>query len=52
MIADRPAVLAQFASTLRFEDLPSAVVDRAEDLMLDWLGSALAVGGPADGGPA
>ncbi len=34
--------LAQFASSLRFEDLPDAVVRRTEDLFLDWLGSALA----------
>ena len=34
--------LANFAATLRFEDIPEAVVRRAEDLMLDWFGSALA----------
>jgi 2-methylcitrate dehydratase PrpD len=34
--------LATFASRLRFEDLPPAVVTRAEDLLLDWFGSALA----------
>ena len=34
--------LAAFASRLRFEDLPSAVVARAEELLLDWFGSALA----------
>ena len=36
------ATLAHFAATLRFEDIPEAVVRRAEDLMLDWLASALA----------
>jgi 2-methylcitrate dehydratase PrpD len=34
--------LAQFAATLRFEDIPPPVVRRAEDLCLDWFGSALA----------
>jgi 2-methylcitrate dehydratase PrpD len=34
--------LATFAATLRLEDIPGAVLDRAEDLLLDWLGSALA----------
>jgi 2-methylcitrate dehydratase PrpD len=34
--------LATFAATLRFEDIPDAVVRRAEDLFLDWFGSALA----------
>jgi 2-methylcitrate dehydratase PrpD len=36
------AQLAAFAAQLRFEDIPAAVVRRAEDLMLDWLASALA----------
>jgi 2-methylcitrate dehydratase PrpD len=36
------AALARFASALRLEDVPPAVVDRACDLMLDWVGSALA----------
>ena len=35
-------VLARFAATLRFDEIPSAVVRRAEDLFLDWFGSALA----------
>ena len=40
--------LATFASTLRFDDIPAPVVERAEDLMIDWLGSALAgKGAPA-----
>jgi len=34
--------LAAFAASLRFEDIPDAVVRRAEDLFLDWFGSALA----------
>ena len=34
--------LARFAAGLRFEDLPKAVRLRAEDLLLDWLGSSLA----------
>jgi 2-methylcitrate dehydratase PrpD len=34
--------LATFAATLRFEDIPEVVVRRAEDLFLDWFGSALA----------
>jgi 2-methylcitrate dehydratase PrpD len=35
-------MLAAFAASLRFEDIPHPVLRRAEDLMLDWLGSALA----------
>jgi 2-methylcitrate dehydratase PrpD len=34
--------LAEFAATLQFDDIPDAVVRRAEDLFLDWIGSALA----------
>ncbi|HEX6540259.1 MAG TPA: MmgE/PrpD family protein [Ktedonobacterales bacterium] len=34
--------LASFLADLRFEDIPSLVVRRAEDLFLDWLASALA----------
>jgi len=34
--------LADFAATLRFESIPPAVVDRTEDLFLDWFASALA----------
>lgn len=34
--------LAAFAAHLRFTDVPYAVVSRAEDLLLDWAGSALA----------
>ena len=34
--------LATFAANLRFGQIPDAVVRRAEDLFLDWIGSALA----------
>ena len=34
--------LARFAAQLRFEDVPEPVVRRAEDLFVDWFGSALA----------
>jgi len=34
--------LAEFAANLRFEDIPRTVILRAEDLFLDWFGSALA----------
>ncbi len=34
--------LATFAAELRFEQIPDPVRRRAEDLLLDWLGSALA----------
>jgi len=34
--------LAEFAASLRFADIPAPVLRRTEDLMLDWLGSALA----------
>jgi 2-methylcitrate dehydratase PrpD len=36
------ATLARFAAQLQFEDIPDAVLRRAEDLLLDWFGSALA----------
>jgi 2-methylcitrate dehydratase PrpD len=36
------AELASFAAQLRFDDIPAPVVRRAEDLFVDWLGSALA----------
>lgn len=40
---DHPsATLAAFAAKLRFEDIPAPVMRRAEDLLLDWFGSALA----------
>lgn len=34
--------LAKFLAELRYDDLPDYVLDRTEDLFLDWLGSALA----------
>lgn len=34
--------LATFASQLRFEDIPKEVIDRSEDLLVDWFGSAIA----------
>jgi 2-methylcitrate dehydratase PrpD len=34
--------LATFAATLQFETIPHEVLRRAEDLLLDWAGSALA----------
>jgi 2-methylcitrate dehydratase PrpD len=34
--------LAHFATTLRASDVPAPVMRRAEDLLLDWIGSALA----------
>lgn len=36
------ASLARFAAELRFEDIPEPVVRRAEDLLVDWFGSAVA----------
>ncbi|GAB3441097.1 MmgE/PrpD family protein [Massilia solisilvae] len=40
---DHPSLtLATFAAGLRFEDIPAPVIRRAEDLFLDWFGSALA----------
>jgi 2-methylcitrate dehydratase PrpD len=42
-MTDHPSqTLATFAANLRFEDIPEPVVRRAEDLFLDWFGSALA----------
>ncbi len=43
-VAPRSATeaLARFAAALRFEEIPAPVVRRAEDLFVDWLGSALA----------
>ncbi|WP_299836179.1 MmgE/PrpD family protein [Pseudomonas sp.] len=34
--------LAGFLAELKYDDIPSAVLDRTEDLFLDWIGSALA----------
>jgi 2-methylcitrate dehydratase PrpD len=42
-MTDSPSkILSSFAATLKFDDLPEPVVRRAEELLLDWLGSALA----------
>src|SRR6202171_1635202 len=42
-MSDHPSkILANFAATLRFDDIPTPVLRRAEDLFLDWFGSALA----------
>jgi len=35
-------VLAEFVARLRFEDLPTDVVEGTKNLFIDWLGSALA----------
>jgi 2-methylcitrate dehydratase PrpD len=35
-------LLATFAASLRYEQIPDAVRMRTEDLFLDWIGSALA----------
>jgi 2-methylcitrate dehydratase PrpD len=41
-MTDHPSkTLAEFAARLRFEDIPQPVVRRAEDLLLDWFGSAI-----------
>jgi 2-methylcitrate dehydratase PrpD len=42
VVDDAETTLAHFAATLSFEDIPQPVLRRAEDLLLDWLGSALA----------
>jgi 2-methylcitrate dehydratase PrpD len=34
--------LAEFAAGLRYENIPEPVVEKTKDLMVDWLGSALA----------
>jgi 2-methylcitrate dehydratase PrpD len=34
--------LATFASQLRIDDIPKEVLDRSEDLLVDWFGSAIA----------
>src|SRR6266404_7866112 len=45
-MSDHPSKsLADFAATQRFEVFPALVLRRAEDLFLDWFGSALAVKG-------
>lgn len=48
MLDDHPSqTLAAFAANLRYEDIPPDVIRRAEDLLLDWFGSALAGKGGA-----
>ena len=42
MTSTPSATLAAFAAELRFEQIPAPVLRRAEDLLLDWLGSSLA----------
>lgn len=40
---DHPSgILATFVAKLRFDDIPEPVVRRAEELFVDWFGSALA----------
>jgi 2-methylcitrate dehydratase PrpD len=41
-LSDPSRELASFAATLRYEDIPAPVLERAADLFLDWFGSALA----------
>jgi 2-methylcitrate dehydratase PrpD len=42
-MSDHPSArLATFAAQLRFEDIPEPVMRRAEDLLVDWFGSAVA----------
>jgi 2-methylcitrate dehydratase PrpD len=42
-MTDHPEkTLAAFAANLQFDDIPAPVVRRAEDLLLDWIGSAIA----------
>jgi 2-methylcitrate dehydratase PrpD len=41
-MSDANLTLANFAANLRFDDIPLPVIRRAEDLFLDWFGSALA----------
>jgi 2-methylcitrate dehydratase PrpD len=42
MIKNPSRLLAGFAAKLRVEDIPAAVLRRTEDLLLDWVASALA----------
>src|SRR5437762_8196486 len=34
--------LAEFVAGLRYEDIPSRVIEGTKDLLVDWMGSALA----------
>jgi 2-methylcitrate dehydratase PrpD len=40
--ANPTATLAAFAANLRYDDLPESVVTKTEELMADWLASAVA----------
>src|SRR6516165_5104056 len=42
MNATGTRALAEFVAELRFDDLPAHVIEGAKELMVDWLGSALA----------
>jgi 2-methylcitrate dehydratase PrpD len=42
MTAHLSRELASFASQLKLEDVPTEVIARAEDLLVDWFGSAVA----------
>jgi 2-methylcitrate dehydratase PrpD len=42
MTSTPTAQLAAFAAQLRFDAIPAAVVRKAEDLLVDWFGSAIA----------
>lgn len=42
MTSPSTATLAEFAATLTFEAIPTPVIRRIEDLLVDWFGSALA----------
>ena len=35
-------ILAQYAANLQFSDIPTRVIRKTEDLLVDWVGSALA----------
>lgn len=41
------AELATFAAQLRFEHIPTSVIQKTEDLLVDWFGSAVAGAGSA-----
>jgi 2-methylcitrate dehydratase PrpD len=42
MTSHPSAELAAFAASLRFEAIPDSVIRKAEDLLVDWFGSAVA----------
>ena len=43
MTTDNPSLeLATFAANLKAKDIPADVMSRAEDLLVDWFGSAIA----------